>query len=401
MDCASVFTTLTALRKICFFIAIWNICKVLAKKYTELSTKNMRILHIDTEKGFRGGEQQLLWLAEGLKRKGIMTAVATVNDKLLQRCNQKKIETHLLSGNQILDCIKLSKIAKGYDIIHAHAAKAHTISAIAKLFNKKPLIYTRRVDYKPSSDPITKFKYLSSDRVVCVSNAVKEVIKNYVSVNEKQLTVIHSTTNPEIENNLNYEKISQIKKRFKGKFIIGSAAALSEQKNIPNFIKAAHILKNRIKNAVFLVAGDGHLKSKLQRMINQKDLSDDFFLVGFKKDIENYIKAFDIFILSSDFEGFSGSLLNAMILRTPVISTDAGGAKEVIINNKTGILIPKRNPKVLAESIFHLYSNASLREHLRENAYKVVKEKFSAEKMVEKYIIVYEGMLKNKDKLLS
>ena len=354
----------------------------------------MRILHVDTEKGFRGGEQQLLWLVEGLIKNGIDSAVATVEDELYNRCKEKKIETVRLTGNQLTDWVRLAREGKDYDIIHAHASKALNISALAKLFNKKPLVYTRRVDYKPKNDVFTKFKYNSADLIVSVSSAVKDVLNGFVD--NGKLRVIYSITNPLIESSVDFKKVEAIRKRYGNRFIVGTAAALTEQKNIPNLIEAASMVLRQHKDLVFIVAGEGNLKKQLEKQLKSLSIEDRFFLIGFQKDIQNYIKAFDLFVLPSDNEGFSGAILNAMILKTPVVATDAGGAKEVIQNNETGILVPKRDSVALAKAIERLYLDKKLRDKLIDKAYKRVKEKFSVEKMVKDYIMVYKELMEVK-----
>ncbi|WP_022670286.1 glycosyltransferase family 4 protein [Hippea alviniae] len=354
----------------------------------------MRILHVDTEKGFRGGEQQLLWLVEGLIKNGIDSAVATVKDELYNRCRKKGIKTVRLTGNQLTDWLRLAKEGKNYDIIHAHTAKALNISALAKKINKKPLIYTRRVDYKPKNNIFTKFKYRLSDVVVCVSEAVKDTLVGFVD--SKKLRVIYSITDPKLEDSVDLKRVEKIRNSYKGKFIVGTAAALTKQKNIPNLIEAASMVLKQAKDVVFIVAGEGNLKEQLEKQIKSLSIEDRFFLIGFKRDIQNYIKAFDLFVLASDNEGFSGAILNAMILKIPVIVTDAGGAREIVEDNKSGFIVRKRDSKQLADAILKLYREPNLRDRFVDNAYKIVKEKFSVKKMVESYIIVYNELMEVK-----
>ncbi len=356
----------------------------------------MRILHIDTEKGFRGGEQQLLWLVEGLKNRGIYSKVGCLNNgKLHQYCLKKNLDVLPLSGNILFDIIKLSKESKNFDIIHAHAAKAHLVSAFTKSIVKKPLIYTRRIDYIPKKDPITRFKYRSCDAIVAVSNAVKETIR-FLSKNTKIYT-IHSSTDPELEKKISTEKVEKIKTQFKNKIIIGTACALTKQKNIPNLIKAAKIVLDKLENVVFVVAGEGELKNKIEKIIKKENLQENFFLIGFKHDIHNYIKAFDIFVMPSDNEGLSGAMLTAMVLGKPIISTNAGGAREAIIDKKTGLLVEKNQSEQLANAIINIINDKNLKEKLEKNAKEFAKKTFSINNMVEKYIKVYNELTEGKN----
>ncbi|AEA33312.1 glycosyltransferase family 4 protein [Hippea maritima] len=354
----------------------------------------MKVLHVDTEKGFRGGEQQLLWLAEGLAQKGIDTAVACIEDKLYLRCSEAGIKTIKLSKSRVKNIKKLIKISDDFDIIHAHTSNAHTICALAKIFKNKPLIYTRRVDYKPKGDPITKFKYKITDKIICVARYVCEVLRHTIGIEE--LVVIHSSTNPLLEKMVDPEKVRNIKNQFKPLKIIGTATALTTQKNIPNLIEAAEIVLKRRSDVVFLVVGEGALKDKIRELIERKKMAEKFKLIGFKKDIENYIKAFDLFVLPSDFEGLSGAVLNAMLLKIPVVSTDAGGLSEVVFDKETGILVQRNNPEILAKAIETVLEDKDLRKKIVENAYRLVKENFSVDKMVEKYIKLYKELLEEK-----
>jgi glycosyltransferase involved in cell wall biosynthesis len=349
----------------------------------------MKILHVNTEKGWRGGEQQLFYLAKGLSKFGIKSVVACrVNEELERRCKEEGIETIPLSGNQLEDIARLSIIGKNFDIIHAHSAKAHTIVAFSKKFHKRKVVYTRRVDFVPKNNSLTKLKYKLTDRIVAVSEKVKQSLGILPDI-EKKICVIHSVVDASIEKKVNIDKVKKIRDSFGTNLLIGTAAALTEQKNIPNLIEAAKVVLNKYPNAKFIVAGEGKLREKLQNLINKLGLEERFLLIGFKEDIYNYIKALDIFVLPSDNEGFSGSILNAMILKVPVVATDAGGAKEVILNKETGILVPKRNPEKLADGIIKMIEDKALRETCTKNAYRMVKEKFTVDKMVEKYVKLY------------
>lgn len=322
-----------------------------------------------------------------------MAVACRKNDALEKRCREEGIKIVPLSGNQIEGVFKIGIVGKEFDLIHAHAAKAHTISALSKIFHKKPVIYTRRVDYLPKKNIATNLKYALTDKVVAVSHAVFDVVRSNLNLPSNRIDIVHSVVDPEIERKINSKKVKEIREKFYGKPIIGTAAALTEQKNIPNFIRAARILIDRYPEAKFIVAGGGELRGELQLLINRLNLKEKFKLIGFKRDIYNYIKAFDLFVLPSNNEGFSGSLLNAMMLKVPVVSTDAGGAKEVVANGETGILVSKGNPKALADGISRLLDDKELKRYVVLNAYENVIDNFSVTKMVDAYIEVYDEVI--------
>ena len=353
----------------------------------------MKILHVDTQKGFRGGEQQLLWLVEGLSEFGVESVVACKKEeKLYERCMKKNIAVVSLSGNQIVDIFKIANASKNFDIVHAHAAKSHTVCAFAKALNKKRLVYTRRVDYKPKSNIVTDFKYKKTDKIVAISNFVADVLKSSLKI-EGSIDVVYSSTDTMLQDKIDMDEVLHIKSEFNGFPLIGTAAALSPQKNIPNLINAAGFVLKKYPKAKFVVAGEGKLQKKLSDEINKKGLSGNFKLIGFKNDIENYIKAFDIFVLPSDFEGLGSTLLSAMVLKVPIVATDAGGAREVIIHNKTGILVAKKNSEELAKGIIKLIEDKRLANTLTAEAYRFVTDSFSTRRMAEKYFEIYKNLL--------
>ncbi|MGC9257849.1 glycosyltransferase, partial [Desulfurella sp.] len=179
----------------------------------------MKILHLDTQKGFRGGEQQLIYLAQGLRELGIDSIIAA-KDELYKKANAMGFET--------IDSSNLKQLlgaAKQCDILHAHASKAHTLGVFLKLLTKKPLVYTRRVDYKQKK--ISKLKYLLTDKVVCVSDFVKQILyANY----RLDSDVIYDAVDHGLIHKVDAQKVSEIKKQY-GHVIIGNIGALTAQKD--------------------------------------------------------------------------------------------------------------------------------------------------------------------------
>ncbi len=351
----------------------------------------MRILHVDTERGWRGGEQQLFYLVKGLKKKGFKQAVACrTGDELEKRCREAGIEVIPLKGNQSSDCLRVAAVGKNFDIIHAHSAKAHTISALSKRFHRKPVVYTRRVDYLPKKNPITKLKYRLTDRVVAISEAVREILERELPFLNGKVSVIHSAVDvEEINRGLNLKKVREIKEKFGGKPLIGTLAALTEQKDIPNLISAAEIVLRELLSAKFVVFGEGKLRKSLEKLIEEKGLKEKFILYGFVKDVPNYTKALDLFVLPSKNEGLGSSLLIAMALKIPVVATAVGGTVEAVKDGETGILVPPENPKALSEGILKLIKDRELRERLTENAFSLILKKFSVSAMVDSYVELY------------
>jgi glycosyltransferase involved in cell wall biosynthesis len=353
----------------------------------------VRILHVDTERGWRGGEQQLLYLVKGLQKLGVESTVACrAESELFRRCLKEGIEVIPLKGNQLEDLFRLGVVGKEFELVHAHSAKAHTVCAFSKKFYKKPLIYTRRVDYLPRRNRLTELKYRVTDKVVAISQAVKEVLKE--RFNQIEPVVIPSAVDVNhLYSSLELTKVEEIRKKLNGKPLIGTLAALTEQKDIPNFIRAAKVVKGELPGAKFVVFGEGKKREELKRLIEKEGLEEDFILFGFVSEVANYTKALDLFVLPSENEGLGSSILIAMALKVPVVATKVGGTVEAVIDGKTGILVPPKRPEALARGILKLAKSERLRKELSENAFLLVKEKFSVESMVNSYLKVYREVL--------
>jgi len=354
----------------------------------------MKILHVDTEKGWRGGEQQLLYLIRGLREKGVECAVACKKgSELEKRCWEEGFRTIPLKGNQSSDIFRLAISGRSFDLIHAHSAKAHTISALSKPFHRKPLVYTRRVDYRPKGDFLTELKYRKTDKIVAVVEAVGRVLKERFPW-LREVNVIYSAVDlKEVEGKVEKRIVEKVRRELGGEPLIGTLAALTRQKDIPNLIEASKTVLEELPGARFVVFGQGPLRKELEDLIRKRGLKEKFILYGFVKDVPNYTKALDIFVLPSRNEGIGGANLIAMALKVPVVATDVGGVGEVVHDGETGLLVPPSNPEALAEAILRLAKEKELRERLTENAYRLVKEKFSVESMVNSYLKLYGEVL--------
>ncbi|PMP67866.1 glycosyltransferase, partial [Desulfurella multipotens] len=336
----------------------------------------MKILHLDTQKGFRGGEQQLIYLAQGLRELGIDSIIAA-KDELYKKANAMGFET--IESNNFR---KVLSAARKCDILHAHASKAHTLGVFLKLLTKKPLVYTRRVDYKQKK--ISKLKYLLTDKVVCVAKSIeKDLYKNF----HIQAETIYSSVDFDLIDKVDTKKVETIKKQY-GPLIIGNIGALTAQKDHKTLIDAASQLD---KSYTFLILGEGNLKQELEVYAKQKGVTNIVFL-GFRDDIQNYLAAFDLFVISSQNEGICSSILQAFLFKVPVVATNAGGVSELIGDNYRGLLVPIKDSQKLAFAIKKLLSEKDFSQTLVNRAFDFVKD-FNYKITSKNYLNIYKMLV--------
>jgi glycosyltransferase involved in cell wall biosynthesis len=350
------------------------------------------------------------------------------NEELIKNLKKFGIKYHIIpyfrrSIRPIYDflaliyTIKLIREIKP-DIIHLNSSKMSVIGSLAGVISKikitkfwprttRPeakIIYTahgwvfnelgfkRRVVYRWAERLTSCFK----DKIICVSHhdyafAVKKKIAP-----KKKMIVIHNGIAP-----INFlsreqarEKLFEINPNLKSsilnhKFLIGSIGHLFKTKSFQYFIEAISILRKSDVDIAAVVIGEGKERSYLEKMIKNKNLENIFFLAGAIPNAATLLHAFDIYVCSSIKEGLPYAILEAMSAGIPIVATEVGGNREVIKNEKTGILIEPANPKLLAVKIKELIDNKRAREMICRKEMKKVEKEFRLEKMIEETRRVY------------
>jgi L-malate glycosyltransferase len=148
----------------------------------------------------------------------------------------------------------------------------------------------------------------------------------------------------------------------------------------------------QVPDARFVIAGEGELRAALERQIKDHHLEKHVMLLGFRPDVLSLHKAFDLFVMSSVTEGLGTSLLDAMACEKPVVATNAGGIPEVVLEGTTGLLVPPRDHAAMAAAVVRLLRDPALRDRMGAAGLRVVREKFSAERMVQDTLKVYQAV---------
>jgi glycosyltransferase involved in cell wall biosynthesis len=368
---------------------------------------NYVIFHLDDSKNLRGGERQLLYLSKELNKLEIKNYIVSRKNSPIE-IEAKKINTPVINLPYLFDwdiisslilSFKIKKIAKKLNlkpIIHSHTGKTASIGLLASLFIGAPLVVHRRVDFKLKGY-LSKLKYNKANYIIAVSEAIKKILTEN-GINHSKITVINSSIDLEKikiqDKNIVKGKISEIYKINKNNIFIGSLIALVPHKDPLNLIRAAKYVIEKYRNVEFLICGEGELEEKCEMEIKNLGISNNFHLLGYCDNNTEILNALDIFVLPSKEEGLGSVLIEAMAVGLPIVATDAGGIPEIIKNGINGIIVPKQNPKELAEALIKLIENENLRKELSQNAINYSKN-FSSKIMTKKTLEVYEKAIKN------
>lgn len=350
----------------------------------------MKVLEINMEKTWRGGERQTLYTCQGLIAAGCQVDLLCRGGSLLaQKAKAENVPIIELASNYAVLQF-LAKKGKLYDIIHAQTAQAQSWALLASAFYKTPIVYTRRVDFKLKGG-FSAWKYRRTHKLIAISGAIRQIMEMQ---GLKNISVIPSLV---VKSELDAgrarkatEKVNPDKKK-----VIGTLAAFVPHKDPLTMVAAIKELRLKRKDFIFLHFGNGELEPQVRQAITEAGLENVYHLMGYVEKVEDFYSIFDVFAMSSQEEGLGSSVLDAFLYKVPVASTNAGGLKETVEGR--GLLSPVHNAQALAANINILLDDKALVLELTEKAEREVLENYSLEQSTQKYLEIFRGLLATTD----
>jgi L-malate glycosyltransferase len=355
-------------------------------------------LHIDTARTWRGGQNQVLVTVMGLRALGHRTMlVAHPTGELRQRAKEG-LDLLPLAPRTEMDlnaAWRLSRVIKQLrpDIVHAHDPHAVAMSALALSMStqlaKPPLVASRRVDFHLRGNSLSRWKYRQVDCFICASGAIQKMLVAD-GVPEARAVVVHEGVDL---GRIDAAPIAGLREELwlpHGAPLVGNVAALVPHKGQRHLIEAAQLVLPQVPDVRFVIAGEGELRPALERQIHEHRLEKHVLLAGFRPDVLSLHKAFDIFVMSSLTEGLGTSLIDAMACGKPVVATKVGGIPEVVAEGETGFLVQPRDHEGMARALTSLLKDEALRTRMGEAGRARARVRFSAERMVQDTLRVYQ-----------
>lgn len=351
--------------------------------YAELGTSILKIAHIDTGKDFRGGQDLLLSLARGLKRRGhAQVIVCREGSPLAERAKAEGLDAVALGTIGELR----RRLREGrFDIVHAHDGRAQTISFRASMGLPVRRVASRLVAFEPRHPLIHRWKYsLTCHGVIALSQAVRGVLME-AGVPEAHIEVIEPGIDMPKEI-AGPEACARARARWgflDDEFVIGHVAAFTHEKGQDVALEAALQLASQLPRARMLLAGDGPERSQPEMVALARKASGIVQLPGFVDDLDEFYAALDLYIMPSRSEAWGLTALRAMACGLPVVASNVGGLAEVVEHGKSGWLVPAESPEALAAAIVDAASDPARLAEFGRNARRRA-EQFSIEKTVER-----------------
>jgi len=350
----------------------------------------MRILQLNFERGWRGGERQTLLCLRQFRAAGHHAALlARRGEPLAQAARREGFEVFEASG-PLSSCLKLLRIARRFDILHAQTANTLTWLTLLKPLLRRPIVFTRRTAFPVAEkkQEKTRWKWQRADLLVAISEAAAAEPRRL----DLPVVVIPSAIEArpfDLDHARTFSDIYQLH----GRKVVATVAALTREKDPCTLVRAVHALRQARNDFVFVHLGaGGDAEQAARELVKQLGLQESYLFAGFEQGVEDLYRLMDVFVLSSTFEALGTSVLDAFLYSVPVVSTDAGGLAEVLADGR-GLLCKVGDHVGIAQAIGRVLDDAELRNSMVRKAHAFVLAQHDPRRMAHHYLDAYQVLL--------
>ncbi len=366
----------------------------------------MKILFVITGLGMGGAEKQTCLLADRMVDAGHDVIIISLTGNTVVRPINNISIKELKMGKNIFSfiytLIRARELIKKFkpDVVHSHMFHANIFSRILRIFTKIPcLVCTAHSTNE--GNKARMFIYRLTDKLASITtNVSQEAVQTFIDKGASYPGRIISIPNGIDTDKFKYTTETRLIKRKElnindNNLMLLSVGRLTEAKDYPNLFKAyAKLCKENYfgRELLFFIVGVGHLQTELETLAEELNIKSSVHFLGIRNDIPDLMCAADIFILSSEWEGFGLVIAEAMACERVVVSTDCGGVKEVIGN--CGELVPIKNHIALSDAISRMLTisveeKTKLGAHARE---RIIKNN-SIDVIMNRWVDIYRGQM--------
>lgn len=285
------------------------------------------------------------------------------------------------------------------DVLHLNSSKMGGLGAlVGRLLGIPKIIFTghgwafneeRNIFSKAVIASLHWLTILLCHITIAVSRRVEDQITRFPFVRDGVVQIYNGIDTIKFAGTEEARK--KLAPRISKNFWIGTISELHKNKGLDFLIEAFVRLAPNYPNAVCVVVGEGEERRRLEKLIEKHHLSNRVFLLGSVADAAQYLKAFDIFTLTSRTEAFPYAPMEAGLAELPVVASWAGGIPEIITNGESGVLVDPTDTEMLSRAFQELIQNEKARNELGKNLKEKIEREFSLSKILEKTIRLYEN----------
>ena len=364
--------------------------------------KSLSILHTEASLGWGGQERRILVEALAMRQRGHLLALACdPRGELYRRARLHRFPvTPLTFGgtHNLRAWIRLRRILNtdAPDILNTHSSLDSWVGSLAwrSLLTRPLLVRTRHLSTRVKDNWPTRWLYQTPGAIITTGQVTKELLMERLGVPAQRIFSI--PTGVDLTEFVPQEKSRELLAQIKiptDAFVFGCVAVLRSWKGHLYLLEAFQNLIAGGVRAFLLLVGEGPYRIVIEEKIAQLGLQPWVRLVGFRDQVAPWFALMDVVVLASYAnEGVPQSLLQALAMARPVVGTTVGGIPEVVIEAETGLLVPARNPKSLAQALGRLQANPNYRQELGRRGRELVVERFSLEQMAVELESVYDAL---------
>ncbi len=363
-----------------------------------------KVAHVTFDMRIGGAEQVIANLIENTNHKYILSIICLEQPTGPFGRNLIEKGYQIISFNRkpgfdfsLVRHIRNYIIDNNIDILHCHQYTPYVYGLFASAFTSTKIIFTEHGRFYPDKKKIKRVLFnpvlsLLTDSVTAISSATRDALVEYENFSRKKIMVVYNGIDDAMYTTPSDTNVRQSLGIKPEDFVLGTVARLDPIKNHKMMIKSLGIVRKSYPNTFLVLVGDGQERKNLESFVSSLGLSSHVIFTGFKEDIHNYLKAIDIFLLTSFSEGTAMTLLEAMASSLPCIATNVGGNPEIVRNGETGFIVPNDDCKLLTDKICLLLQDEDLLNKMGNAGRRRFKEKFSVEQMVSAYEKVYDDL---------
>ena len=377
----------------------------------------MKVLQLINTLSTGGAEMHLLTLCRYLKRQNVAIVVACLREhvknsrSLRLDFEEEDIRVINLQADSRYNSLFLGRITRVLreerpDILHTHLPRADFAGAFARVFHSG-LVWVCSVHAIYSEDwsgrwslPLFNLLWRRADIMLCISHAVREWLVGR-GVPQDKARVIHYGIEPE---KFSEPRVNLREQRgLNDNALVGSIGRLEPRKGHDLLIQAMPELCMRVPSARLLIAGHDPCGYgvTLRRLIDRLGLGEKVRLVGFQTDVVSFLNALDVFAFASSSEGFGQVVIEAMAAGKPVITSKIAPLTEIVADGETGLLVESGSPQSFASAIAQLLIDPMERHRMGARGRERVTKCFTAERMTQETLLLYENLLGQKSEVRS
>jgi len=362
----------------------------------------MRILHTEWSDGLGGQEKRILAEAVGLAKRGHSVSIACrAHASIKNKAERLGIDTVTVPMRKLYDIQGILQLTgylnkNRFDVVNTHSGVDSWIGGIASRLARVPVLArTRHLNIPLKRNILNFVHYLPDVYITCGANMRSNLVSNCGFPADKVVS-IPTGVGPEF---FDVKKNMEAKLKYgllPDSIVITNVGVLRSVKGHEITLRSVKAVMDVFPNAKYLIVGNGPRKEALLNFTDELGIAEHVIFTGFAEDIPEIYSFSDVAVLSSLSEGLPQSLLQAMAAGIPVVATRVGGVPEVVIHERTGLLVESGDHEGLAKGIIRIFQNRDEAEKMSRDARELVLKEHTIDKMIDKIEGLYRKLLSKK-----